>query len=146
MPFDEINEHLSARVQEKCNYFTSSSGIEISSLTQCIITTIIQSITDDPHPSWNKTYPYKNKEIIVDAYIEGIPLVLFQIAASQKIVKYISTFDFLHWFSKNFEQTMCIIPKYSPEEMEQSEQRGSELIKHFEEVIRSRVDINTQKT
>jgi len=106
-----INSNIQSQVNASCLRFSQQTGIEVTQQTQDLIATILTSIEQDQHPSWQVREGQINN--IAQAYIEATPLFLHQIAASENINANgrITTFSFLHWFSRIFEPLMCAVPK-----------------------------------
>jgi hypothetical protein len=109
-----MDSMIQAEVNRRCNEFANpalGSGIEVSTSTRELIAAIISAIKEDPHPNWN-LQPTMKLDNIIKAYTDAIPMMLFQIVASEKInPRAISAFDFLHWFSRSFDTSLCLIPK-----------------------------------
>jgi hypothetical protein len=102
-----FDPNILSQVSERCSRFSGQTGIEVTQQTQELIATILTSIILDQHPSWELREEPNN---IAQAYIEATPLFLRQIFVGEHIPR-ITTFSFLHWFSRIFEPMMCAIPK-----------------------------------
>ena len=104
-----MRDSIKQDLLEICKKFKYDTGILVSNTTIEIAAEIISAICDDPHPSWK----YRDARLIdtTKTYMEYVPMMLKQIAASQRVEDEITTFDLLHWLSGDNISMLCIIPK-----------------------------------
>ena len=100
---------IEQKVDEICTQFKNDARISVSDHARKLASTVLSAISQDPHPAWKDGADLNS---LTQAYLSALPIMLYQIASSEGVKDKITSFDFLHWFSKYFEtMMMCIIPK-----------------------------------
>jgi len=102
-----INERLLA---SRYATFTQDTGIEISPGAQELIKLILTSILSDPHPLWDIR---PNQRVgVVQHYIAELPTKLAELVEEEQVQEQITSFDVLHWLSRDRDMArLCIIEK-----------------------------------
>jgi len=94
-------------VQNICEEYSKTSGIQITDTARKLIQVIHTAILSDSHPSWTG-----NRFDAVDQYLSKLNQTLHDIVRDQKVQDRITTFDILHWISNDKDlMRLCIIEK-----------------------------------
>jgi hypothetical protein len=97
------------RVRTICEEYSNSTGIEISPNARELIRLIHTAILADSHSTWSG-----NRFQAADQYLSALDSTLGDIVRDEKIQDRITTFDILHWISKDKDLArICIIQKTS---------------------------------
>lgn len=80
-----------------------SVGVGVSGQAQNIIYYVVCAVETDPHPRW-KERPSRER------FLDGLPEHLAAVVAEEGVEKRVSTFDVLHWLTRNLER-ICPIEK-----------------------------------
>ena len=106
MKLDAIKQE----VDKICTQFKNDAKISVSDHARELASNVLRAISQDPHPAWK--VDATKLDLLTQAYLSALPMMLYQIVSSERVNDKITSFDFLHWFSKDFEtMMMCIIPK-----------------------------------
>ena len=81
-------------IRRKCDDYTRESGIAVTTAAQLLIAFIINSVIEDPHPTWDIN-DKDAREGVASSYILRIPEILEFIAGRIQGRSTITTFDLL---------------------------------------------------
>ena len=100
---------INQAVEDICTQFERDTTIAVSNHARELATMVLRAISEDRHPAWQ--VDDAKLDLLTQAYLSALPMMLYQIVSSERVEHRITSFEFLHWFSKYFETMMCIIPK-----------------------------------
>ncbi len=100
------------KITSICKEFSFETGIDVSEQGQIIIKDILDAIVIDPHRKWKVTKEELESE--VGKFMSELSKNLNNIVKEERVVKIITSFDILHWFSKHIDQ-LCPFEKDNSE-------------------------------
>ena len=90
-------------IRRKCDDYTRESGIAVTTTAQALIIAIINSVVEDPHPTW-EIGDRDAREGIASSYILRIPEILKFVSGRIQGRSTITTFDLLVSFDSICER------------------------------------------
>ena len=81
-------------IRRKCDDYTRESGIAVTATAQLLIAFIINSVVEDPHPTWD-IKDKDEREGVASSYILRIPEILEFVSGRIQSRSTVTTFDLL---------------------------------------------------
>ena len=89
--------------------FTKKTRIDVSADAQTLLFTVINAVTNDPHPMW--TISSGERRDYEASFLEGLGHTLGDIQGTVSGSRTITVFDVLHWIEIRGFSNLCPIKK-----------------------------------
>ena len=94
----EKNMIHASRVIEKCEAFRAQTQIRVTRPAQTLLTSILNDVVLDPHPSW-KQIDRTERQRHAEIYLDRLPEMLGMLVEKRPGITVVTSFDILNEFS-----------------------------------------------